>query len=1171
MSKRVQFSTLSASVGDGLSSTTKNGLLKKSGKSSEAKDELCLRFEIKLDDSLTDGCPEFSYKELVEKNRAEHDLPDDPDSVRERAEEEAMRKMAKNLEAKYGSAGKKKRNYKRQNDDYIDKGYGYDEDDSFIDNEEAYDELIPSTLTTKYGGFYINCGKLEFRPCSDAEEDEVLNEDGDDESMEFRNSSKKRRHNSSGQNKRKRKKQMIESEDESQDNSREEDLENSEDESDEESESSSSSDDSQQPTQQPAQPQPSAKSKSKKAANTSNSVRPQTTIDSIIDSVLNNSGKGSKTTNSSIKVGTPVDANDDEPHQIPDDFPDAVKEKLNQLKEFGSSQTNKKSRTYIDEENKLLFEIDNTLQNCPGSVRSSVITWLLGYLNLSKSNQLFKRINNVRKPYEESKLKQNISTLRMEVSYVIEDNEAYQDAVRQWEEDKKNGLDVGDKPDDVGFKFNDSIRDLLRKILASKRILVNLENIKGKQEEDNITNFFNNEIKNIWPPNWISNSTLLRTAGFLSKYSQTSDPAKSSVSVISHNKKSSPPSSRAPDVANNQPLNLNVPKTSQQPPAQNHSFSGSSPSNVAKSKQKDLSMEKSGKQHEKAASVPNKSEQSLLKKQQESKSKSQPPTAKGPSDSKSFVKEQFKLYKREIADTTHLAISMPGQQQPNNSATKLANFDRQLTPQQTQQLIKEQTLRLQRLREHHQQIASQAASQTASQATKSSSSFDKIQNLTNYVPAHSSSSSINNSATNRPANFSSTPPNHPATSKKLQFEQHSQFSQPQQKPPSAGKQSINKSLEVDFNIDKAIKKSLIEDHQQQQSLKQQISQQLQRSNSLSSGSGGLQQPSKANLTPKPAHSNNSQQNLTYQQQQLLTQLNHIAVQQYVSKYTEAVKMMQQSGSVSPSDLSTNLNSRNSYPNFTNTGNNQIQTQPNQTTNQTVTSGPLSATGQQLGSGQLGSGQMSSGQLGSQMGSGQLTSGQLNSNQLSGKISTGQTYSRNAVVQGSPNVPTINTVPSITVSTIAISVSPNQIGNSIGNPNQISNPNQIGNSSQIGKPSQVHSPNQIGNPNQVSSPNQIANQIVNPNQISNPMLVQGDLNSLLGSQSTGSVRYASPTSNAPIGQYATYSPVPDLASQSGLQKTTNVYADYMSLSPQIQQQIQQQYQRNQMQQRQDGKV
>ena len=78
-----------------------------------------------------------------------------------------METLALKFEEKYD--GKKYR--KELTQDTIDMGYGYDESNSFIDNSEAYDELVPVSLTTKHGGFYINLRDLHFRQALEFEDD----------------------------------------------------------------------------------------------------------------------------------------------------------------------------------------------------------------------------------------------------------------------------------------------------------------------------------------------------------------------------------------------------------------------------------------------------------------------------------------------------------------------------------------------------------------------------------------------------------------------------------------------------------------------------------------------------------------------------------------------------------------------------------------------------------------------------------------------------------------------------------------------------------------------------------------------------------------------------------------------------------------------------------------
>lgn len=921
--KKVAFSTLSpSSIGDGFN-TAKNGLSKKkkSSKKDDGDEELSLRFEIKLchDSSSGDNCPEFSYIDLLnsaEDRQQQQNQLDDPDLIYERAEEERMKDIAKQFETKYAPK-------RRRKEDYIDKGAGYDENDSFIDNDEAYDELIPSTLTTKYGGFYINCGKLEFRQCSDNEDDEMISEaDDDEDSINFKAATKKRKNKSNSFNNSKRRKRVIESDDsKSNDNSR--DLDEEEDESESDEESSSGSDSSLDNNQQQTQPQ--QKPPKKKMNNSGKHVNPTTQIDSIIDSVI-------KSTNDKQELGR------DDPHRISDDLPNGLKEKLNQLKEMKLNQQDKRQRFFSDDINKILLGIDNLIQS-NSSFKNKVISWLTSYLQVTRET-LLKRIKSSKRTSEELKLKQNVAKLRVEVSYLIEEHEEKFEA-------RKNGLNVSDAAEKE-FKFNDKIKELLKKILNSKRILVELDNIKGKLEEDNITNYFNNEIRNIWPADWITNQVLLKTAGFISKYNQTSDTNKTSVSVI-NNKKTQQNSNNV----NNQALNLNVPKTSQQQQqpspllpttnnGTNHIGSSSKVNNKHSQQAKDLSIDKSSSsKHDHN----NKSESLLANKKQHNESKSNSHHHHSSkhhhhSDSvNSIINQQIKSYRNEIASAENL--------QQQYSIDKLTQLD-QLSASQLQNLtLMQQLMKDQKQAkklQQQQQFANQQQKSISSQPKNSSSPFDKAQNLTNLVAAHSSHNSTS-SAMNNSINRHHSTSNHNSIATKKYLEQQMQKQMLSQSTPnnsnktiaSSSQAPINKSpLECDYKFEKKIQQSLIEESTKIN--------QYQRSNSLSNSN------SMTAAVPKPAHSNStpasSQQNAAnlsgLYNKQIMQQ---IAIQQLMG-------YMQQSGNYisghdrksSNNDLNSSTSSVNSF-NYGNnyTGNNptnQLQSQQQQIVNSKFNSGQV---------------------------------------------------------------------------------------------------------------------------------------------------------------------------------------------------------------------------------------
>ncbi|KAH8280850.1 hypothetical protein KR054_001164 [Drosophila jambulina] len=128
-----------------------------------AKTAKTIRIKLELFESDSNKYPEFNYSRLLylEKKKAKKlkqvNTCNGPGSDPFADNDDDVARIVKELEAKYGNSYATGRG-KSKKDEYRDIGMGYDESDSFIDNTEAYDEVIPEETETQEGGFFINKG-----------------------------------------------------------------------------------------------------------------------------------------------------------------------------------------------------------------------------------------------------------------------------------------------------------------------------------------------------------------------------------------------------------------------------------------------------------------------------------------------------------------------------------------------------------------------------------------------------------------------------------------------------------------------------------------------------------------------------------------------------------------------------------------------------------------------------------------------------------------------------------------------------------------------------------------------------------------------------------------------------------------------------------------------------
>nr|CAB3267466.1 ubinuclein-2 [Phallusia mammillata] len=520
-----------------------------------------LRFKLSLTQTSDNACPEFSYVDLVKeankKNKTKLTNGSHEENDPGKSEAEAL---AQYYEAKYGGAPIKKKRKRDRAKDLADVGYGYDETDPFVDNSECYDEVVPTSLTTQLGGFYINSGKLEFKHISDDSNIEQDDDEDDDESLPLSVHLKKRRKfvsdsdESGGDYKdshilSKKKKGMKRKGSADIDKRRRKlSLQGK----DKIGKLGKGAKKKQTKVQLLV-----AKAKAQHHLSSSGSDKSGTTKLSQHGHSLSNgrssasASKGherdlldilndqhnlssNKSGSSPDMLGRDLSFKSPDADDLPLSIPNLVKEKISSLTKIAKSNEKEgKMKFFSPDVNKLLLGIEAGSQNLSNRERSGIYQHLTPHVPCSKDT-LIKRMKKLHATKQDESLKQPLELLKKEIDGVMNEQIARYDhecaAQQLAKSDDRAALAASTDEDDDGtgtqaqgeektkrtyaprrkFKWSEKLRELLHNVVKIK-----LEQFESKQRtnqtaEEHLKNFFENEVKYLWPKGWMQARTLFK-------------------------------------------------------------------------------------------------------------------------------------------------------------------------------------------------------------------------------------------------------------------------------------------------------------------------------------------------------------------------------------------------------------------------------------------------------------------------------------------------------------------------------------------------------------------------------------------------------------------------------------------------------------------------------------
>ncbi|RZC35480.1 UBN AB and/or HUN domain containing protein, partial [Asbolus verrucosus] len=519
-------------------------------------------------------------------NRLE-DFDDDDDDVR---------RIARQMEEKYGtgtSLNKKKRKIRK--DDYADIGMGYDESDSFIDNTDGYDEMIPQNVTTLHGGFYINSGALEFKTDDEANSD-FSSSSSDDESSK-RSPSRKR---------------IIESSDETDRENKTETVDNAN-HLDKKRKLQNGGNGMQQSLKKKLLGQnkiyikkrrlldPQKKTVKEllreKREDLNMTIPEELKSDSIVEEDQKDNKKNMSISNVTDVIESVVKASIEDVKPVEDNKNTVAKVVVNSSSDGESSHDNSASATKTDvklpenlsadilsviaaiktvadkgsdgknnfssEVNLLILRLERKCKCLGKPSKMKVYEHLSGFLKC-KPEVLIRRAKTLVLDDEQKKLKSLLSGLRLEINKImpslLDSHEKESQRILQ----KKFAQDAVENEDNKclrmpkrRFQWNDVTKKLLKDILMLKKRCLLLEGKSKDVLDTQMTTFLKTEIQVLWPDGWMSMNALNKI------YTTYADPKRllnngSSIpSLVSPQSKSTSSSTTTTTTVKNLPQSFN--------------------------------------------------------------------------------------------------------------------------------------------------------------------------------------------------------------------------------------------------------------------------------------------------------------------------------------------------------------------------------------------------------------------------------------------------------------------------------------------------------------------------------------------------------------------------------------------------------------------------------------